>query len=414
MDVLLVGGGGREAALAWRLAQSPSIGTLWTTHRNPGFPPLAKPCPEGAIDEVAQNLGVGLVVIGPEAPLADGLVDACAKRGVLAFGPTAAAAQLEASKGFAKAFMARHGIPTASYSIHTSRAEALEAVSGPCVVKADGLAAGKGVYVCGKAEEARSAVHALFDGAFGDAGASVVIEELMEGPEISLLALCDGQRFVTLPPAQDHKRRFDGDKGPNTGGMGAYAPARVPEGLVEEVGKTVIEPVLEGMAKEGHPFRGVLYVGLMLTDSGPKVLEFNCRFGDPECQPLMTLLDEDLLPLLIQCAEGSLKNQGIRVRDGVSCCVVMASGEYPGSVRKGHVIAGLNNDREDVWVFQAGTAENEEGEVVTNGGRVLGVTAWGKNFGEARSLAYSRVAEIHWEGADWRTDIGWRTKEELR
>ncbi|MEC7242438.1 MAG: phosphoribosylamine--glycine ligase [Myxococcota bacterium] len=414
MDVLLVGGGGREAALAWRLSQSPKLGTLWTTHVNPGFPEGSRVCPSGPVDAVAAELGVGLVVIGPEAPLAEGLVDSCEERGIPAFGPTAAAARLEASKGFAKEFMDRHHIPTAAYSLHSSRADALEAVVGPCVVKADGLAAGKGVYVCGSREEACKAVNALFDGAFGQAGARVVIEELMNGPEISLLALCDGDRFVTFPPAQDHKRRFDGDEGPNTGGMGAYAPVAVPDGFVEDVGRTVIEPVLQGMKAEGHPFRGVLYVGLMLTDRGPKVLEFNCRFGDPECQPLMTLLDQDLLPLLVECAEGRLSSGPLKIRGGVSCCVVMASGGYPGAVTKGHVIKGLEKDVERVWVFQAGTSQNENGDVVTDGGRVLGVTAWGKDFGEARSLAYSRIAEIHWEGADWRTDIGWRTKKELR
>jgi phosphoribosylamine--glycine ligase len=241
-----------------------------------------------------------------------------------------------------------------------------------------------------------------------------VIEELMEGPEISVLALCDGENFVCLPPAQDHKRRFDGDKGPNTGGMGAYAPAPVPDGFMEALKIRVIRPVLKGMAAEGRTFRGVLYVGAMITPQGTRVLEFNCRFGDPECQPLLMLLDEDLLAVLTQCAQGQLVQSDLAIRGGVSCCVVMASGEYPGAVEKGHPISGLENRPEGVVVFQAGTLLRTDGVVVNNGGRVLGVTAYGECFEEARDRAYSAIGGIHWEGADWRKDIGWRAMKEGR
>lgn len=414
MNVLLVGGGGREAALAWRLSMSPRIGELWVTHANPGFPSRVQTLPEGGIVKAALAAGVELVVVGPEAPLADGLVDACQEAGILAFGPTQGAAQLESSKGFAKDFMARHGIPTAAYGRFSDSELAHQAISGPCVVKADGLAAGKGVYVCTTAQEAHEAVDALFGGAFGDAGAAVVVEELMTGPEISVLALCDGEQFVTLPPAQDHKRRFDGDQGPNTGGMGAYAPAPVPQGFIQEVEETVIGPVLAGMRAEGNVFRGVLYVGLMLTPQGPRVLEFNCRFGDPECQPLLMLLNEDLLPLLEQCARGELQQKELSIRPGVSCCVVMASGGYPGPIEKGHSISGLDAEMEDVVVFHAGTLQRPDGTIVNNGGRVLGVTAFGDDFSDARTKAYAAVNQIRWEGASWRTDIGWRAMEKQK
>jgi phosphoribosylamine--glycine ligase len=239
-----------------------------------------------------------------------------------------------------------------------------------------------------------------------------VIEELMEGPEISVLALCDGERFLCLPPAQDHKRRFDGDLGPNTGGMGAYAPAPVPDGFMDSLADTVIRPVLEGMANEGRVFRGVLYVGVMLTPQGMRVLEFNCRFGDPECQPLLMLLDEDLLPILIQCAQGQLTQSTLAIRSGATCCVVMASSGYPGSVEKGHAIGGLDQKLEGVRVFQAGTLRRPDGVLVNNGGRVLGVTAYGKSFKQARERAYSSIDGIHWKGADWRKDIGWRAIKE--
>ena len=405
MDVLVVGGGGREAALAWKLSQSPQVDVVWVTNPGPGFPGC-EPFPDGDLAEIAKEKGIGLVVVGPEAPLVDGLVDRCTDLGVLAFGPVAAAARLEASKGFAKDFMLRHGIPTAGYSRHDNAASAHEAIQGPCVVKADGLAAGKGVFVCTDESSAHAAVNHVFDSGMG--GGEVVVEELLEGEEVSVLALCDGERFVLLPPAQDHKRRFDGDQGPNTGGMGAYAPAPVgtPE-LLELAARQVIEPTLKGMAAEGSPFRGVLYAGLMVTAQGPKVLEFNVRFGDPECQPLLSLLDEDLLPLLVDCARGELSPRPLKLAGGFACCVVMVSGGYPGSYPKGKPIRGLDQVPGGVQVFQAGT-RGEGDQVLTNGGRVLGVTAVGSDINEARELAYAGVRSIRFEGAAWREDIAHR------
>lgn len=405
MDVLIVGGGGREAALAWKIAQSPALGTLWTTHDNPGFPERARRLPDGPVAQAAADAGVDLVVVGPEAPLAQGLVDQCRALGVAAFGPTAAAARMEASKGFAKDFMARHGIPTAAYGRYADPIQAQAAVTGPCVVKADGLAAGKGVFVCPRVDQALDAVAQIFESGLGadDAGIQVVIEELLIGEELSVLALVDGERMVVLPAAQDHKRRFDGDRGPNTGGMGAYAPApAATPALLEQVRRQVLEPTVAGMAAEGMPFTGVLYAGIMVTAQGPKVLEFNCRFGDPECQPLLMLLDEDLLPLLHACATGQLQERPLRQRPGAACCVVMVSDGYPGSYPKGRAISGLDDVRGQV--FQAGTRLGPQG-LETNGGRVLGVTALGPSIRHARAQAYADVQRIHFEGASWRTDI---------
>ncbi len=407
-EVLVVGGGGREAALAWKLSQSSQLGTLYVTHDNPGFPAGTRRLPEGDVAEQAAALGLDLVVVGPEGPLAQGLVDRCRELGIPAFGPTAAAAMLESSKGFAKDFMARHGVPTGAYSRHTQADTAHAEIHGACVVKADGLAAGKGVFVCATAQEAHDAVDSLFAGRFGDAGTEVLIEELLVGEEVSVFALCDGWNHVLLPSAQDHKRRFDGDKGPNTGGMGAYVPAPVLDAqAMSRVQSTVIRPVLEGMLAEDRPFTGVLYVGLMLTEDGPKVLEFNVRFGDPECQPLMAMLDEDLLPLLLHCATGTLDARELVIRDGACCCVVMVSDGYPGSYAKGHPISGLDESPDDVMVFHAGT--RREGDLlVTNGGRVLGITAIGADVREARDRAYAGVRSIHWNGASWRQDIAHR------
>jgi phosphoribosylamine--glycine ligase len=413
-DVLVVGGGGREAALAWKLSQSAELGALYTTHDNPGFPAAAKRLPAGDIAGQAAALGVNLVVVGPEGPLAEGLVDQCRALGVPAFGPTAAAAQLESSKGFAKEFMGRHGIPTAEYSLHKTAPGAHAAIQGPCVIKADGLAAGKGVAVCATAEQAHAAVDAMFAGAFGPAGATVLVEQLLEGEEVSVFALCDGWNYVLLPAAQDHKRRFDHDAGPNTGGMGAYvpAPALSPEGLAQ-VEAEIIQPVLAGMLAEDMPYSGVLYVGLMLTPKGPKVLEFNARFGDPECQPLMAMLNEDLLPILLHCATGTLEPRPLAVREGASCCVVMVSDGYPGSYDRGHAITGIGDVPADVVVFHAGT-RLEGDTLVTNGGRVLGVTAVGDDIQQARDRAYAGISRIHWAGASWREDIAHRALERVK
>jgi len=415
MDVLLIGGGGREAALAWKLDQSPSLGALWVSHDNPGFPGRARRLVDAALPaadpvacaRAAAAAGVDLVVVGPEAPLAAGLADACGAEGVAAFGPSRAAARLESSKGYAKSFMERHGIPTAGGAAYSDEAAALAAVGaagGPCVVKADGLAAGKGVFVCDTAQEARAAVSRLFAGAMGAAGARVVVEQRLEGPELSVLALCDGERLVTLPGARDHKRRFDGGRGPNTGGMGAFTPVPGAEALAARVEAEVLRPALAGMAAEGHPFVGCLYAGMMLTPAGPRVLEFNCRFGDPECQPLMRLLDEDLLPLLAACARGELIERPLRVRAGAAVCVVMVNGGYPGAYPKGAPIGGLESARGDVVVFQAGTRRQGDA-VLATGGRVLGVTALGADLRAARGAAYAAAAGITWEGADLRSDI---------
>ncbi|MCP4808633.1 MAG: phosphoribosylamine--glycine ligase [Proteobacteria bacterium] len=407
MNVLVVGGGGREAALAWKLAESAEV---WVTNPGPGFPD-ARALPAGEISEQAQLAGIDLVVVGPEAPLVDGLVDRCQARGIPAFGPSAKAARLEASKGFAKDFMARHDIPTAGYGHFDGVAAAHAFVTGRCVVKADGLAAGKGVFMCPDEASARAAVNHVFDAGIG--GGEVVIEEWLDGEELSVLALCDGERFVLLPAAQDHKRRFDGDRGPNTGGMGAYAPAPLgtPE-LLEQVGRDVIEPVLRGMAAEGAPFRGVLYAGLMVGSQGPKVLEFNVRFGDPECQPVLMLLDEPLAPILLACAEGRLEQTSLATRDGSTCCVVLVSDGYPGTYPKGRVITGLDAVHDDVITFQAGTRFEGE-DIVTNGGRVLGVTAWGADIRVARDRAYKALETIHFDGAQHRTDIAGRALARL-
>ncbi len=410
-DVLVVGGGGREAALAWKLSQSPELGTLYVTHDNPGFPDRARRLPSGDVAQQAAALGIQLVVVGPEGPLADGLVDRCRELGVPAFGPTAQAARLESSKGFAKDFMARHGVPTAAYSRHQTAQSAHRAVQAPCVVKADGLAAGKGVLMCATQDQAHAAVDTMFAGGFGEAGASVVIEEWMVGEEVSVFALCDGWSYVLMPAAQDHKRRFDGDQGPNTGGMGAYVPAPALDAqALARVEAEILRPVLDGMVAEDMPFTGVLYAGLMLTPDGPKVVEFNVRFGDPECQPLMAMLDEDLLPILLHCATGTLDARPLATRPGAACCVVMVSDGYPGRYAKGLPIAGLDAVPDHVVVFQAGT-RSEAGTLVTSGGRVLGVTAHGADIREARARAYDGVAHITWDGASFRQDIAHRALE---
>ena len=407
MHVLLVGGGGREHALAWKIGQSPWLTRLSTTHDNPGFPDGAYSAVANA-DPVAfaRSEHVDLVVIGPEGPLADGLVDRLQAAGVAAFGPSQAAAQLEASKAFAKEVMAAAGVPTAAWGVYTEQATALAAITGPCVVKADGLAAGKGVIVAESAAHAQSAVRDIFAGRFGEAGTRVLIEERLSGPEVSVLALCDGERAVPLQPARDHKRRFDGSGGPNTGGMGAICPAPdVTDADLERIHRTVLQPVVDLMRARGTPFRGVLYAGIMLTAGGPRVLEFNARFGDPECQPLMMLLDEDLLPLLKASAAGRLADRPLAWRDGAACCVVMVSEGYPGPVTPGHAITGLTAPDANRAVFVAG-ARRDGDAVVTSGGRVLGVTAVGPDLAAARTSAYDQVRAVAFHGAAWRSDIG--------
>ena len=417
MNVLLLGSGGREHALALALAQSPLLGRLYAAPGNPGIAEVAT-ClaldPEAHADVIAacREHDIGFVVVGPEAPLVGGLVDALEAAGIKAFGPTRAAARLEGSKGFTKDFSARHGIRTAAYrccdSLDAAHAYLAE-VGAPIVVKADGLAAGKGVTVAATLEEAEAALAAIFGGAFGTAGASVVIEAVLEGEEASFFALCDGARALAFASAQDHKRVGDGDTGPNTGGMGAYSPAPiVDEAMEARIMREIVEPTLAGMAAEGAPFKGVLFVGLMIGADGPKLIEFNVRFGDPETQAMLPRLEEDLLAVLLGCAAGAMADRPLAFSDAVGLTVVMAAAGYPGAPRKGGVIRGLDR-LNGVVVTQAGT-RRRDGALVADGGRVLGVTALGRDVEAAREKAYAAVDAIDWPDGFCRRDIGARTR----
>lgn len=405
MHVLLVGAGGRESALAWKLLQDPGV-RLSVCASHPGFPAGAAVATGDPAAWAAAH-GVDLVVVGPEGPLADGLADRCAALGVPVFGPSAAAARLESSKAFCKEFLVQNGIPTARARVCHRAAEAHAAIDGPCVVKADGLAAGKGVVVADDAAEAHAAVDAMFGGVFGGAGAVVVVEERLVGPEVSVLALCDGRRAVPLLPARDHKRRFDGGLGPNTGGMGAICPVPgLGADFVESVRARVLQPAVDAMAAAGTPFVGVLYAGLMLTPDGPRVLEFNARFGDPECQPLMLLLDEPLAPLLAAAAAGALPARPLRWRSGAACCVVAVQAGYPGSVGAGDRLPPAPAPTADAVVFAAGVRHGPGGVWEAAGGRVLGLTAWGDDLGAARARAYALWEAVRWPGGAVRADIG--------
>ena len=413
MKILIVGSGGREHALAWKLAQSPLAEEIFIAPGNAGTGLIGTNVPI-AVEDVAglvafaREKGIGLTAVGPEIPLALGLVDAFQAAGLTVFGPTQAAAQLETSKAFAKAFMQEVGIPTAVSATFTDYQQAANYLpDGPVVVKASGLAAGKGVIVCDNRAEAEAALRQIMlDREFGPAGDEVIIEERLSGPEVSLLAFCDGQTAVPLPPARDHKRAYDGDLGPNTGGMGVYAPPPdVDAALVDHIMRTVIQPAVDGMARRGAPYVGVLYAGIMLTAVGPKVLEFNCRFGDPETQALLPLLDGDLAEILLACAAGRLTPEMVRVHSGACATVVMAAPGYPGTYPKGLPITGLEAVPEEVVVFHAGT-HHADGQIVTSGGRVLCVSALGADLATAVSRAYAGVAAIHFDGAHYRTDIG--------
>jgi phosphoribosylamine--glycine ligase len=416
--VLLVGGGGREHALAAALAASPHVETLWAAPGNPGIARHARTAPVpadalSAIVELARRERVDFVVSGPEAPLVAGLADRCGEAGLTALGPSAAAARLEGSKAFAKALMARHGIPTARFAVFDAAAEARRycaRVGAPLVVKADGLAGGKGAIVCATLEEAEAAVRALMEErVFGQAGATVVIEEYLRGEEVSFFALANGEEALALGAAADHKAVFDGDRGPNTGGMGAYAPVPGFDALEEQVMDTIVRPTIAALAKEGAPYRGVLFVGLMLTADGPRVLEYNCRFGDPECQVLVSRLADDLLPLLVAAARGEALPARVRWRPESAVCVNLVSGGYPGRYPTGLPIEGLERAEavEGVRVFHAGTAERE-GRLVTAGGRVLSVTATAPRLAEAVRRAYAAAACISFAGVHYRRDIGRR------
>lgn len=419
MKVLLVGGGGREHALAWRLSQSPKLTELHAAPGNPGIAAFATCHPVAATDldgqvALARTLAIDFVVIGPDDPLALGLTDRLNEAGIRAFGPSRAAAQLEWSKAFAKEIMAEAGVPTARYASFTDHEAALayvRAQGAPLVLKADGLALGKGVIMAPTLAEAEVGLRELMLGsAFGEAGRTVVIEEWLEGPEVSVLALCDGRRALLLPAAQDHKRAGEGDTGPNTGGMGTYCPVPFfgPE-TARAVEETVFAPVLAAMARRGTPFVGCLFAGLLLTAAGPKVLEFNARFGDPETQAVFPLLEGDLLAALLACAEGHLRGDELTVRPGSAACVVLASGGYPGSYERGLPIAGLDEQGQlpGNLVFHAGTAR-KTGQFVTAGGRVLGVVGQGRDLPAALAQAYEGAEHVQFPGKLLRRDIGWQ------
>ena len=419
MKVLLVGGGGREHALAWKLAQSEHLGALVAAPGNPGIAAHAEcaAVKDGDLDELvalARRERPDLVVVGPELPLSLGLADRLRAAGLSVFGPSQAAARIESSKAFAKDLMARHGIPTAAFHVFT-RAEAARAycreLGAPVVVKTDGLAAGKGAIVCASLDEADRAVAlCLEDGAFGDAGRTVVVEEFMTGEEVSFFALSDGVSALPFGAAQDHKTVWDGDRGPNTGGMGAYSPAPVFDTEVQERAMAqIVRPTIAALAKEGCPYQGVLYVGLMLTPAGPRVVEFNCRFGDPECQAILPRLDQDLLPLLDAVAQGRGLPASLAWRREASVCVVAASGGYPGPYDTGVTITGVEEAGRlaGVTVFHAGTARRD-GVLVTAGGRVLGVQALGGDIAGAIARAYAALDRIAFPGMHARRDIGHR------
>ena len=412
--VLVVGSGGREHALSWALQRSEQLETVWITPGNAGSGQygldLAETDSRGLIEHCLSH-DVDLVVVGPEAPLAAGVSDALREAGIAVFGPGADGAQLEASKAWAKQLMQDAGIPTAGHWTVQTQVEALavlKQLNRPLVVKADGLAAGKGVTVADNVDEAEEAIREAFAGRFGSAGARLVLEERLQGPEVSVFALCDGERIVLLPPAQDHKRLNEGDRGPNTGGMGAYAPAPLldADGL-ELVRTTVLEPTVQALRQRGIDYRGVIYAGLMLTADGPQVIEFNCRFGDPECQTLMPLLGPELGRVLQACALGRLDlAPALQIADRCSACVVAAASGYPESPRKGDVIQlGFDSDAER-QLFHAGTRRNDDGELVTAGGRVLAVVAQGADFDEAFTSAYRNLDQVQFAGITYRRDIG--------
>jgi phosphoribosylamine--glycine ligase len=418
MNILLIGSGGREHALCWKLAQSPSTTKIYAAPGNPGMEKLAEAAAldisdHGSVIRFCQDKAINLVVIGPEAPLVDGLADSLRSADVPVFGPSAAAAQLEGSKGFTKDLCARADIPTAAYVRTYNLAEARAALAGfglPVVIKADGLAAGKGVIIAQTAEEAEEAVAHMYAGGFGDAGAEVVIEEFMTGEEVSFFALSDGVNVVPLASAQDHKRVGDGDTGPNTGGMGAYSPAPIltPE-LQDQVMQRIIGPTVETMRADGTPYSGVLYAGLILTEQGPKLIEYNCRFGDPECQVLMMRLQDDLAQLLLATAKGQLAEIDVPLFTPQSALtIVMAAKGYPASPEKGGAISGLDDvDSNAVTIFHAGT-KMADGQLVANGGRVLNVTAMGGNIRAAHDAAYAAAESIDFASGFYRSDIGWR------
>jgi len=424
MNVLLLGSGGREHALAWKLAQSPSLGKLYAAPGNPGIAQHAELVgldmgDHATIVEFCRAKNVGLVVVGPEQPLVEGVADVLRAAGIATFGPSKAAAQLEGSKGFVKDLCARENIPTAAYKRFSDKHAALAALGAfglPVVIKADGLAAGKGVIIAETAGQATAAVEEMFGGGFGAAGAEIVVEEFLTGEEASFFALTDGETVIPFGSAQDHKRVGDGDTGPNTGGMGAYSPASIlTPALEQRAMDEILLPTVRAMKAAGTPYSGVLYAGLMLTADGPKLIEYNCRFGDPECQVLMMRFDGDLLSLLLATAQGQLDEAGaISLSDRTALTIVMAAEGYPGTPKKGAPIRGIREaEAQAAIVFQAGTT-TKGADLVANGGRVLNVTAAGGSVAEARDIAYRAIEAIDFPEGFFRKDIGWRELSRMR
>jgi phosphoribosylamine--glycine ligase len=416
MKVLIIGNGGREHAIAWKLKQSPKISKIYSTPQNPGIAEIGE-ClsfPVEAIKEIthfALNEGIGLTIVGPEVPLALGIVDAFRAKGLKIFGPTQTAARIESSKQFAKSLMAKYNVPTASFRAFSSRDDLFYYINSfktPPVIKADGLAAGKGVIIPSTHKEAfEVAIEMLENGQFGSAGSSIVVEEQMNGPEASIFAITDGKNFKVFASAEDHKRAFDGDKGPNTGGMGAYAPSsRVTEPVMKEICDKIIAPVIAGMAKEKCPYTGILYAGIMLTDAGPRVIEFNCRFGDPETEVILPLMDSDLLDAFMASVNGTVDSLNLPQKNGAAATIVIASGGYPDAYEKGKVISGIDKAIiTGTTVFHAGT-KKDNGKIVTSGGRVLNIVGTADNLQNAIKKAYEGVKMISFDKMQYRTDIG--------
>lgn len=412
MNVLIIGSGAREHAIAWKLKLSPRMERLFVAPGNAGTARIATniESPISSLQSLISSLQIDFVVIGPEAPLADGLADSLRAQKIRVFGPNQNAAEIESSKAFAKDFMRRHNIPTARYETFSDFDDAVrhvESIDYPTVIKASGLAAGKGVILPETLDAARNALRQIMlEREFGAAGDAVVIEEWLQGEEVSVLAFSDGYTVKAMPPAQDHKRLLDNDLGPNTGGMGAYAPVDVPQNFLDEVTRDILQPTIDGLRAEGRMFVGVLYAGLMLTQDGARVLEFNCRFGDPEAEVILPLLESDLLDVMDACVDGNLAQCEVKWKRGAAACVVLASGGYPGKYATGIPIHGLDAmQNRNAIIFHAGT-KVENNVVVTNGGRVLCVTGVGKNLGDALDTAYAAIRPIRFEGMQYRRDIG--------